>query len=288
MYPANPFTLNYEKRIVAFLDVMGFQNLLANNEDSKRRLEKYYAEAMKYLNSKTNAYSANAPQDDFKKMFVSDSIILSVRISGDNDEDLLRMGRFISTVGQLQAHLASKACIWTRGAISIGNLHIDEYLHVLVGQAFVNAYELEKIADYPRVIIDPTALRHFNHHTNAFISFMDKLDYRSYLLGPNQPSKNGLPPFSNEAIQVDWFRHLYSEHDPLEEYFRDLIERQHSNQSLFTKTQKLIRYFVESHLHHSERRYFQIREDLVFGARYNYIVNHLSQITTFINKHDVI
>lgn len=238
--------LNYETRAIAFIDVMGFKELLFSPNSPIDLLQDYYRNASEFLDGKSATYNMSAPEDSFKKLFVSDSIILSVKFSSDQGTNTARIARFFNSIALLQYTLATKSKIWTRGAVSIGDLCINERQNVLVGPAFVQAYELEKLADYPRIIIDPKLLKYFGHNQKEFIKKINQFELGGNLIGINQTQRIGLSPFGNDAIQIDWFRHSFEREDNLDGFFSDLSSRQYLNQNLFGKANRLIRYLQES------------------------------------------
>jgi hypothetical protein len=241
--PPEEIILTYKTRLVAFIDVMGFRELLQGNIDI---LQSYYSHAYEFLEGKSSIYKLTAPEDDFKRLFVSDSIILAVTLSENSHKNLEVAARFFSAIALLQYILAVKAKIWTRGAVSVGDLFIEQERNLLVGQAFVQAYELEQLADYPRVIIDPKTLKFFNMSQSDFIRKIDEFTFSGKLIGAGSITRWGMSPFTNNAIQIDWFRQIYDRTEDIEEFFNDLRQRQFSNQKIFEKSNKLIDYLVES------------------------------------------
>ncbi|QDK45634.1 hypothetical protein DOM22_10975 [Bdellovibrio sp. ZAP7] len=245
--------INYDtKRLVAFLDVMGFQELL--KDSTLASLQKYYDIANSFLVDKTNLYNSVAVDDNFQKIFVSDSIIMTVDLLSETEvdneqENFERVRRLISAVGLLQYLLAIQANIWTRGAISIGDLFLEENTQTLVGPAFIQAYELEKKADYARVIIDPRVIAAFNISSMEFGDRLNSADTNScHVIIPEFKQPFGLPQMQNDAVMIDWFRQSFDRTEPTENFFQDLKSRMLTKQELFEKGNKLIRYLVESYI----------------------------------------
>jgi len=65
--------------------------------------------------------------------------------------------KLCEAVVKSQRYLASQN-VWLRGAISAGTTHISQNKKQIVGQAYINAYELEGKAKYPRVVLDSNIL----------------------------------------------------------------------------------------------------------------------------------
>ncbi|WP_413578563.1 hypothetical protein ACLVWU_08500 [Bdellovibrio sp. HCB290] len=242
-------TINYEtKKLVAFLDVMGFKELLKTGHLSK--LQKYYDIANEYLDGKAGLYRDTASNDNFQRIFVSDSIIMSIDLIGDkSSHDIDRVRRFFSAVSLLQYLLATKAQVWTRGAISVGNLFMDQATQTLVGPAYIQAYELESKADYPRVIIDPRVFAFFEMSAKGFKQRIhDPNNNGTHIIVPELGGSVALPKMQNEAVFLDWFRQSFDRTENLDFFFEDLSERIFLKQDIFEKGNKLIRYLVECYI----------------------------------------
>src|SRR5664280_1584701 len=143
--------ISYEKGYVAFLDVLGFKNLvMSKRKDDKHKLEQYFGivnsaiEYLKELRSKKNIGS----------IIISDSVILSVP-QGQGKQDNINILRHLCVaVGIIQQHLALKD-IWLRGAISSGNTYFNAEKSQIVGPAYINSFLLEgSAAISPRVVLD--------------------------------------------------------------------------------------------------------------------------------------
>lgn len=128
-----------EKKYVAFLDVLGFKELVYGESE---KLNLYFTTITKALE---DIYS-DKPKIDFQ--LVSDSIILACPLT-KSDFILL-----LTAIQTIQARCSIKN-IWIRGAISIGNIYFNRNNNIVVGSGLINSYLLESHEKYPRVIIDP-------------------------------------------------------------------------------------------------------------------------------------
>lgn len=228
----------YETRLVAFIDVMGFKEIL----DKPLDLQRYFDCIFRHLNDKKEAFASHNPKDGFESFAVSDSIILSVAL--DNTDDLKKTANFINTVGWLQYYLAVNAQIWTRGAISVGNLYHKE--QVIVGQAFVNAYNLEKVANYSRVIIDPLVCKHLQLLPNDFITRINSQNFEVKLLQDDANLNVGQPMFIVDSLQIDWFSLAIKYPQDIKPFLEDIGQRMVLSQDLFEKSRLLLRYIRKS------------------------------------------
>lgn len=134
----------YEERVVLFLDILGFKNLI--NQDR----QDIVAEA---LTATTTQYS-----NDIQTSAFSDNIAVSIKI-GQNCE-LLQIIQFASYLAWLLLHKG----VLSRGGIAVGKLHHKN--GIIYGPALNTAYELEsQVAIYPRIILEHDSISKFlNSH----------------------------------------------------------------------------------------------------------------------------
>jgi len=160
--------LKYEKSYVAFLDVLGFKNLVfSNSTESKEKLNQYFESIEMII-----AYLKKMPiKKDIGYITISDSIILTVPQSNNVSENIEILRQLCIAIGFLQVGLAARD-IWIRGAVSSGDTYFNSKNNQIVGPAYINAYLLEEsLAIYPRVIIDNKIIKELN-----FISSNDLID----------------------------------------------------------------------------------------------------------------
>jgi hypothetical protein len=144
---------NYITEYVAYLDVLGFKEMVySDNEEDKERLQAYFSivdyfrEAIKQIPEKSK----------IKIMAVSDSIILSMPENAERSTEQLT--HFCIIIGLIQSHLAMSN-VWLRGAVTIGKIAHRPKETFILGPAYIEAYELEgKVAKYPRVILDSSLI----------------------------------------------------------------------------------------------------------------------------------
>lgn len=130
--------IEYKNRIVAFIDVLGFKNIIYS--DTTEPINAYYS----FLLSN---FSKSIQKEDFDYLLISDSIVVYT------DDGIENLSKIIKLVNKLQAGLLGKGII-VRGAISHGDLYVDKTHNIIVGKGLINSYSLELKAKYPRVIID--------------------------------------------------------------------------------------------------------------------------------------
>lgn len=130
----------YEKRIVAFVDILGFKTII---EDSicDTSLRRKVLEATEIIHSRREGRIVGTQVTTF-----SDSAVISYPLNMRN-----ALFHTIIDIIHLQLELGNKG-IMLRGGIAIGDVYHDD--DIVFGPAMNEAYFLEsKVAKFPRVVI---------------------------------------------------------------------------------------------------------------------------------------
>jgi hypothetical protein len=154
----------YKKCIVAFIDVVGFREHILGTRSNSKNIESIhfaFSSIEKYSRFEMSFFRKTSPMSVKIKMF-SDTIVISS--SNTSWESFISV---LGDVSQLQALLTLCGGFFLRGCITVGDHYQDN--NILFGPAVIRAYDLERIALWPRVILDPNILT------------LPKMD-RSYLL----------------------------------------------------------------------------------------------------------
>lgn len=172
-----PSRTAYNNHYIAFLDILGFKNLVYGQYgDFGSLVIKSKMELLSHLNE-------NFKRFDTSVMLMSDSIVVSIK--EDVPDALVK---FLYTVSEINGMLNGSVL---RGAISFGSLYHKN--NIVFGPAFISAYQLqEHEAVYPRIIIKPSVIRtisKISEHNeylmkNYFLLDDDKeifFDYLSFL-----------------------------------------------------------------------------------------------------------
>lgn len=153
----NPVIPNKEC-YVAFLDVLGFKNIIDNWEPSKiqEMLEGVFniSNLLKSCRATPLGRNSQKSADYFnelhKNLFIyimSDSIVLAIESSIDRNLHFL-----LYACDFIQKYFFDQYEVLLRGGISNGWFYGRG--SIAFGEGFVKAYRLEGVAEYPRVIID--------------------------------------------------------------------------------------------------------------------------------------
>lgn len=173
--------LKYEKSYVAFLDVLGFKQLVYSKKKADReKIELYLKTAHEALNKLKEIPS----KKNISSILISDSIILTVPFGDNKTEHTNNLRQLCIAILSLQRKLSVKD-IWVRGAVSYGDTYFDDRNNQIVGSAYIDAYLLEeKMAQYPRVILDNRIIKELNCHNSSClinaINMHNKYGHTSY------------------------------------------------------------------------------------------------------------
>jgi hypothetical protein len=133
----------YEDRVVIFLDILGFKELVQKSHNNDKHIAKIKT-AIKLIRKAYGTLNKN--QERMITQF-SDSIIVSFLIKEKGEVAYL-----LSKTQQLLKKLITIDIV-CRGGIAKGNL-IHNHTSLIFGQSLIDAHEAEsKIALYPRVIL---------------------------------------------------------------------------------------------------------------------------------------
>lgn len=145
--------IKYDDRIVAFIDVLGFSNLVYS--DKLEPISHYYAMIL-------TDFKEAAIKKKFKFLMISDSIVVHAPQTQDGFFAVIR------ALSSLQHRLLLKG-ILIRGGVSFGKLYVNETDNIIVGAGLINAYNLEKKAIYPRIVIDRNIIPLYWEGSDEFI-----------------------------------------------------------------------------------------------------------------------
>lgn len=135
-------TTNYQERIVAFVDILGFSAMIAKSESDEAEYKRIKRALDTIQNVKNHADNSVTKVSTF-----SDSIVISYPTTGRSS-----LFYILIDLVHLQLELLQQG-ILVRGGIAKGKVrHVKE---MVFGPAMVAAYDLEsKYAVYPRVIVE--------------------------------------------------------------------------------------------------------------------------------------
>lgn len=169
--PRRTRTPAYERRLILFIDFLGFKEVVASTERDPAALGRLMA-ALDDIGRLGEA-------DIFRSQRVtqfSDSVVMSYRVTEQSGVFWM-----INAIALTIISMAERGYL-LRGAVTIGDLHHTR--RHIVGPAMVRAYEMEsREARFPRVIVDPVVLRLARRHRQENHSPNEEEEYvRSFIV----------------------------------------------------------------------------------------------------------
>jgi hypothetical protein len=185
----------YPEKIVAFIDILGFGELVRRIGDDPALHAKIHSALTNIHHYKKSAERPDTAQSDLKVSVFSDSIVISAETSNFHG--------VMWTAVHLQCSLLLSGVL-LRGGIARGRIvHSSE---ILYGEGLLNAHRLEsKVAIYPRIVIDP--------------SLIDEVDegYRRIFLAQDTDGLWFIDPFSMGFLPGNSDQLVEDGYDPREE-----------------------------------------------------------------------
>lgn len=147
--------VRYEKRIFAFVDILGFADLVEDSEHDTTKILRIYrlldlAKSMTQLPASYKFEHLQVELAKFRSHIFSDTIIMSCPY-----ESFDYFNTIIAWVMWYQYFMWAEEGTFLRGAIVHGNIFDEENSPIIFGPAMVAAYRLEtKKAKWPRILVD--------------------------------------------------------------------------------------------------------------------------------------
>lgn len=183
--------LKYEYRVIAFIDILGFKEIVKQSENDTSKIELLHS-VLNYLkdweeNDKWDLKLIEIEEDAQKKgvenfdirgktnsTAFSDSIVVSVQVNNNVNE---MASTLIVNLAYIGAVLLKKGILF-RGGMTIGNIIHNENGTVF-GQGLIDAFLLEtKSAKYPRIILSDKLIKELNYPLEAK---SDRYPYHQYI-----------------------------------------------------------------------------------------------------------
>ena len=146
-----------KKSFVGFLDILGFSERYPSEQKSCIKLISSFAEYNGEHFDNVHSYKREVRA---ATLSFSDNIAISIPVETDEnshtDEFHAPLFTFLHTISFFSYKALEKG-FYIRGAIAYGEIYHNQ--SVIAGIPFIEAAKYEKIANYPRVILTPSALK---------------------------------------------------------------------------------------------------------------------------------
>jgi hypothetical protein len=166
-YYAEDGTLAIRKSVVAFVDILGYREMaISAARDNQERevlaqLHTALSAGRKWLDP--DAELPALPKDIYVIKAFTDNIVIAWPINDDAETEL---GSSFSSLAWFQLEMVN-AGFFVRGAISIGNIFVDDI--AVFGGALNEAYEGEtRLARDPRIVLTPSAATAVQKHLGYY------------------------------------------------------------------------------------------------------------------------
>lgn len=204
--------MEYEDRIICFIDILGFKEIIYNTFNSDGNTIKEKIENLENAFSRIRYFLDMDNPNEFSKSKMvtqfSDCVVISFRYSEESE-----VFYTLLDIQHLLINLIYLGII-CRGGIVFGKLVHTEKM--IFGPGLIDAYTLEsKAANYPRIILDESVLNvatnyHAHHHTPKL-----ELDSVKSILGRD----------TDGMYYIDYFASAQSELDDPELDFPGYLEK---------------------------------------------------------------
>ena len=156
----------YQERLVAFIDILGFKNLVKRSQTDRRVLNALWSViATTQLDSILHYEIVNTGPGLEISQF-SDCIVISAPVGWGYPYQM--MGRLLTITGTM-LRLHGVLC---RGGVTIGPLIHDS--NFVFGPAFIEAFELEKRAKVPRILVSQSIMDAVNLNRDSIVERVER------------------------------------------------------------------------------------------------------------------
>ena len=186
--------MTYGKYIIAFIDILGFKNLVnlsENNETDFIKIQNILNRFTLLKQKETWVDSRilmeveeDAQRKELSDFYIddmvhcscfSDSVIIAIEASKNINE---RCSALIALLSQISTELLREG-ILVRGAISYGNLYVNKVSDIYFGTALNKSYTLEStVSKYPRILLSKELIEQLNY---PLLAKCDRMPYHQYI-----------------------------------------------------------------------------------------------------------
>jgi len=155
----------YTNKLIAYIDVLGIKQLIADNRKGKEHIAIDKIEEMRKIVSTSSDISDSI--EDFNYLHISDSFVFVCE-----PKSVISLIELLSTI---QTRIINECNFLLRGAITIGDTIIREDGKFIIGPAYIQAFQLqEDDAIYPRIIADKSVVKQLIKQLNKSNESIDK------------------------------------------------------------------------------------------------------------------
>lgn len=233
-------TLKYEKKLVAFLDLLGITHEIRSNTNGN---ENIIISKMTKIKEIVEIEIEDSPiSDKMSMLYISDSFIFVC------EQDAL--ANFLALLSNIQMRVLVECKTMLRGALEYGDVIVQDNGKQIIGPAYIDAYQKqEHDAIFPRIIIGNSVLGLINSNEEQYEQIVvsqdreTSLDYIDvYMTLEHLTKKDIVTRLRREGI----YDYLFSAY---EQY------NQKNNSSVRAKYAWTINYLRDKGVWSNEKRY---------------------------------
>lgn len=187
-----------KKSFVAFLDILNFSKRFAIEKDSCIELISFFAE---HNGIHFDTVSSNKREIRVSALAFSDNIAISIPVELDSklhtNEWYEPLMSFLHAISFFSFKTLEKG-FYIRGAIAYGDIY--HTTSVIAGEPFIEAAKNEKSANYPRIILAPSAIE--------TMEWLYKQHFYGWSTDKIRDKLKILPDNTDNQIYFDWL-HFY-------------------------------------------------------------------------------
>lgn len=233
-------TLKYEKKLVAFLDLLGITSEVRSTNDGN---ESIIISKMTKIKEIVEIEINTSPiTDEINMLYISDSFIFVC------EETVLP--QFLWLLSNIQMRILMECRTMLRGAVEYGNVIIQDSGKQIIGPAYIDAYiNQEKHAIFPRIIIGNSVLGLVNSKDMLYEQIVisqdreTSLDYIDVYMEMENISKRDIKTRLRREGVYDYLHTSYVENN------------KKGNLSVKTKYAWTINYLIDKGVWSDEKRY---------------------------------
>jgi len=180
--------LRISEHYILYIDILGYKSAMLKIGEAQflQKIDSLFARALKSYESMSK--QGKTPHQAFSYKFFSDNIVVAIEcdIRPDISQRALYSLCYLAYVTQGKFMLDR---LMLRGAITKGMFYISD--NYVFGSGLINAHELERIAMYPRIIVDKSLneeLHSMPYTDNIFLKDSDGYTRIHYLSNREQNS----------------------------------------------------------------------------------------------------
>ena len=204
-------TVQYEPHVITYLDILGFKDIVATKSAG------FVSRLIRIVQQRTRPSGWTVKVQGIRYQNFSDLCVIATPIRGHQQRYDSQGLFFLELLGLVHAQTALlEEEVFVRGGITIGPLVMS--YNVLYGPGLVKAYQLEQTAVYPRIVVDPDALKTVGNDSIFWVDDREK----------EMEGIQGLLRTEQGISYVDYLRACDSEFDaPEYEYPAFLAKHRH-------------------------------------------------------------